>query len=167
MSPIARDLTRRLAEAGIEASALALAVNHVLAARAEAINAQGLRSQIEFLLGTYVPSEIEKSQRRNRTGRERLGRFRPGEPGSADGIAGAARAMVAGWQVAGRRVRRAKPQARRQAARIVQINRNGRWADWAADAKGGDVVSLAAYLAGLSQAEAARELAGALGIEPT
>lgn len=48
-----------------------------------------------------------------------------------------------------------------------KINRNGRWADWAADAKGGDVISLAAYLAGLSQAEAARELARALGIEPT
>jgi hypothetical protein len=48
-----------------------------------------------------------------------------------------------------------------------KINRNGRWADWAADVKGGDVISLAAYLAGLSQAEAARELARALGIEPT
>jgi hypothetical protein len=48
-----------------------------------------------------------------------------------------------------------------------KINRNGRWADWAADAKGGDVISLAAYLAGLSQAEAARELARALGVEPT
>ncbi len=48
-----------------------------------------------------------------------------------------------------------------------KINRNGHWADWAVDAKGGDVVSLAAYLAGPSQAEAARELARALGIEPT
>ncbi|MGH7122117.1 MAG: hypothetical protein ACREFP_24505 [Acetobacteraceae bacterium] len=48
-----------------------------------------------------------------------------------------------------------------------KINRNGRWADWAAGAKGGDVVSLAAYLAGIGQAEAARELARALGIEPT
>jgi hypothetical protein len=47
-----------------------------------------------------------------------------------------------------------------------KVNRNGRWADWAVDAKGGDVVSLAAYLAGLSQPEAARELARALGIEP-
>jgi hypothetical protein len=48
-----------------------------------------------------------------------------------------------------------------------KINRNGRWADWAADAKGGDVVSLAAYLADIGQAEAARDLARALGIEPT
>ena len=35
----------------------------------------------------------------------------------------------------------------------------GRWADFATDARGGDVVSLAAYLAGTGQAEAARELA--------
>ncbi len=47
-----------------------------------------------------------------------------------------------------------------------KVNRNGRWADWAVEAKGGDVISLAAYLAGLSQIEAARELARALGIEP-
>jgi hypothetical protein len=48
-----------------------------------------------------------------------------------------------------------------------KTNRNGRWADWAANAKGGDAISLAAYLAGIGQAEAARELARALGIEPT
>ena len=45
--------------------------------------------------------------------------------------------------------------------------RRGAWADFAVEgARGGDVVSLAAYLAGISQVEAARELAGALGIEP-
>jgi hypothetical protein len=60
VSRIARDLTRQLAEAGIEASALVLAGNHVLAARADAINAEGLRLQIEFLLETYGPSEIEE-----------------------------------------------------------------------------------------------------------
>jgi hypothetical protein len=48
-----------------------------------------------------------------------------------------------------------------------KINRNGRWSDWAVDAKGGDVISLAAYLAGLSQVEAARGLARALGVELT
>src|SRR4051794_40234628 len=48
-----------------------------------------------------------------------------------------------------------------------KINRNGRWCDWALEgARGGDVVSLAAFLAGLSQVDAARELARALGIEP-
>ena len=47
-----------------------------------------------------------------------------------------------------------------------RVNRNGKWADFAmAGVAGGDVVSLAAYLADLSQAQAARELAGALGID--
>jgi hypothetical protein len=42
----------------------------------------------------------------------------------------------------------------------------GRWADFAApDVAGGDVVSLAAYLGGIGQAEAARHLAAMLGIE--
>ncbi len=40
----------------------------------------------------------------------------------------------------------------------------GKWADFATGAKGGDVVSLAAYLFGLSQAEAARRLAHMLGV---
>jgi ribosomal protein L32 len=35
----------------------------------------------------------------------------------------------------------------------------GKWADFATDARGGDVVSLAAYLAGMGQAEAAHHLA--------
>ena len=39
-----------------------------------------------------------------------------------------------------------------------------RWADFATDDRGGDVVSLAAYLAGSSQAEAARNLADMLGL---
>ncbi len=40
----------------------------------------------------------------------------------------------------------------------------GKWADFACDAKGGDVVSLAAYLSGAGQAEAARALADMLGV---
>jgi hypothetical protein len=44
--------------------------------------------------------------------------------------------------------------------------RTGAWADFAINAKGGDVVSLAAYLSGKSQVDAARELARALGIAP-
>jgi len=46
-----------------------------------------------------------------------------------------------------------------------KINRNGKWADFATGDKGTDPVSLAAYLFGLGQAEAARELARALGVE--
>lgn len=48
-----------------------------------------------------------------------------------------------------------------------KINRTGRWSDFATGDRGGDVISLGAYLAGISQVEAARELARALGIEPS
>jgi hypothetical protein len=40
----------------------------------------------------------------------------------------------------------------------------GRWADFATRDRGGDIVSLLAYLRGCSQGEAARELAAILGI---
>lgn len=40
----------------------------------------------------------------------------------------------------------------------------GRWADFATGDKGGDPVSLAAYLAGCSQIEAARQLAIMFGL---
>ena len=42
--------------------------------------------------------------------------------------------------------------------------RTGRWSDFATSESGGDPVSLAAYLAGCGQAEAARRLAAMLGI---
>jgi len=42
--------------------------------------------------------------------------------------------------------------------------RTGRWSDFATGDKGGDVVSLAAYLGGVGQAEAARRLAEMLGV---
>lgn len=48
-----------------------------------------------------------------------------------------------------------------------RINLNsGRWADFATGDKGGDIVSLAAFLSNKSQVEAAYELASMLGIEP-
>ena len=43
--------------------------------------------------------------------------------------------------------------------------RTGRWADFATGDKGGDPVSLAAYLSRLTPREAAEKLAGMLGIE--
>jgi hypothetical protein len=47
-----------------------------------------------------------------------------------------------------------------------KINRyNGRWADFATGERGGDPVSLVAYLADVSQGEAARLLARMLGLE--
>ena len=42
--------------------------------------------------------------------------------------------------------------------------RTGRWGDFATGDKGGDVVSLAAYLSGTGQAEAARALVDMLGL---
>ncbi len=42
--------------------------------------------------------------------------------------------------------------------------KSGRWADFATGDKGGDVVTLAAYLSGSGQAEAARALADMLGV---
>lgn len=42
--------------------------------------------------------------------------------------------------------------------------RSGRWADFATGDKGGDAVALVAYLEGVSQGEAARLLAGMLGL---
>jgi hypothetical protein len=47
-----------------------------------------------------------------------------------------------------------------------KVNRySGRWADFATADKGGDPISLVAYLADVSQGEAARLLAQMLGIE--
>ena len=43
---------------------------------------------------------------------------------------------------------------------------NGAWADFATDVRGGDLISLAAYLGTLDQAEAARRVACMLGINP-
>jgi hypothetical protein len=42
--------------------------------------------------------------------------------------------------------------------------RTGRWADFATDDRGGDIVSLLAYLRGCSQGDAARTLSVMLGI---
>ena len=60
MSRIAAELTRRLAAADIQTSVLAGAVTDMATARAEAVNAEGLRAQIEYLLQAYGPSEIEQ-----------------------------------------------------------------------------------------------------------
>jgi len=43
--------------------------------------------------------------------------------------------------------------------------RTGRWADFATGDKGGDPISLVAYLEGVSQGDAARRLARMLGLE--
>jgi hypothetical protein len=43
----------------------------------------------------------------------------------------------------------------------------GRWADFATDDKGGDPVSLVAYLEGCSQGEAALKLSRLIGVNPS
>ncbi len=45
----------------------------------------------------------------------------------------------------------------------INVN-SGRWSDFATGDKGGDVVSLAAYLSGTGQADTARALADMLGL---
>lgn len=55
-------------------------------------------------------------------------------------------------------------RADRHAGSFKVNMRTGRWADFATGDKGGDVISLAAYLSGASQSEAARELSKMLGV---
>lgn len=65
-----------------------------------------------------------------------------------------------GWEYEARNPRRAD---RHVGSFRVNLH-SGRWADFATGDRGGDPVSLAAYLFGLSQAEAARRLAVMLGL---
>lgn len=44
--------------------------------------------------------------------------------------------------------------------------RTGRWGDFATGDRGGDLISLAAYLFALDQAEAARRVAAMVGVDP-
>ena len=79
-------------------------------------------------------------------------------------------ALLARWLPDGRRqgvewTARNPTRADRNPGSFRVNLRTGRWADFATLDAGGDVVSLAAYLFGLRQAEAARNLAEALGLE--
>jgi hypothetical protein len=78
-------------------------------------------------------------------------------------------ALVKRWLPGGRRqghewVSRNPTRADRKPGSFKINLRSGRWADFATGAKGGDVISLAAHLHGLSQLEAAWKLAAMLGI---
>ena len=67
--------------------------------------------------------------------------------------------------VQGREYVARNPTRHDRKAGSFRINtQTGKWADFATDARGGDVVSLAAYLSGSGQADAARELASMLGM---
>jgi hypothetical protein len=60
-------------------------------------------------------------------------------------------------------VRNPKRRDRRPGSFKVNLD-TGRWGDFATGDKGGDPISLAAYLAGCSQVDAARRLAAMLGL---
>lgn len=77
--------------------------------------------------------------------------------------------ILARWLPDGRRLgheyqARNPTRADRSAGSFSVNLRTGRWADFATGDKGGDPVSLAAYLHHIPQAEAARRLAAMLGI---
>ncbi len=78
-------------------------------------------------------------------------------------------ALLRRWLPDGRQVGREylarNPRRADKRAGSFKVNtRTGRWADFATGDAGGDVVSLAAYLSGTGQAEAARALADMLGV---
>lgn len=79
--------------------------------------------------------------------------------------------LLVRWLPDGRRsgyewVAKNPTRADRHAGSFSVNMHSGRWSDFATGDKGGDIVSLLAYLSGESQASAARALARALGIEP-
>jgi hypothetical protein len=58
------------------------------------------------------------------------------------------------------------PRRRDRTLGSFRVNRyNGKWADFATGDKGGDPISLVAYVEGVSQSEAARLLAQMLGLD--
>ena len=75
-----------------------------------------------------------------------------------------ARWLPDGRAVGGEYVARNPTRADRRPGSFKINLRTGKWSDFATGDRGGDVISLAAYLAGTGQAEAARELAAMLGM---
>jgi hypothetical protein len=75
-------------------------------------------------------------------------------------------AWLPGGRIQGREyvVRNPKRNDRRPGSFCINID-TGKWADFAEGARGGDIISLAAYLADISQVEAARNVAKMLGLE--
>lgn len=69
---------------------------------------------------------------------------------------------IVGREYVARNLRRAD---RRPGSFKVNVA-TGAWSDFATGDAGGDPISLAAYLGGIGQAEAARALAEMLGLEP-
>jgi hypothetical protein len=82
-----------------------------------------------------------------------------------------AAAVVHRWLPNGKRVgsewTALNPRRNDQRLGSFRINlRTGAWADFATGDRGGDLISLAAYLFSLNQAEAALHIARMLGVDP-
>ena len=80
-------------------------------------------------------------------------------------------ALLRRWLPDGRQVGREyvarNPRRADRRPGSFKINlRSGKWCDFATGDAGGDVVSLAAYLSGTGQGDAAKNLAAMLGVEP-
>jgi hypothetical protein len=74
--------------------------------------------------------------------------------------------LLPGGKTIGRELVALNPRRADRRVGSFKVNRyNGRWMDFATGDKGGDPVSLVAYLADVSQGEAARLLANMLGLE--
>lgn len=88
----------------------------------------------------------------------------------ADAAAAQADSIVLRWLPDGRRdgrewvARNPRRDDHRPGSFKVNL-RSGAWSDFATGDKGGDLISLAAYLFGLNQVEAARRVADMLGID--
>lgn len=130
----------------------------------------GATSQEQRPLNSAKPNKNEGRSARPRGPTSRVPR---GQPIDFDAINKAALAAFPAV------VARILPEGKRVSAELVALNPrradrhlgsfkvnryNGRWADFATGDKGGDPVSLVAYLASVSQGEAARLLARMLGI---
>jgi hypothetical protein len=74
--------------------------------------------------------------------------------------------LLPGGKTIGREIVALNPRRGDRNIGSFKVNRyNGRWSDFATGDKGGDPISLVAYLAGVSQGDAAHLLAQMLGIE--
>jgi hypothetical protein len=74
--------------------------------------------------------------------------------------------LLPGGKTIGRELVALNPRRADRKLGSFKVNRyNGRWMDFATGDKGGDPISLVAYLADVSQGEAARLLAKMLGLE--
>ena len=70
-----------------------------------------------------------------------------------------------GWAPDGTSIYVASGRGQQATAKVYKVNiTTGKWADFASGDKGGDVISLAAFLFRLAHAEAARRLADMLGV---